>query len=85
MADKEMVVVVVNGAPTVVTYHGNPTLEELVVQALQQTQNSGQPVENWELRLADGTPLPDLHEHLKKLNLPHDGQLFLNLRAGVGG
>lgn len=85
MTDRETIVVVVNGAPTVVAYHGNPTLFEIVTLALEQTQNSGQPVDSWELRLPNGTPIPNLHEHLKKLDLPHDAELFLNLRAGVGG
>lgn len=83
--DKESVTVVVNGAPTVVALHGNPTLLEIVTQALDQTQNSGQPVENWELRTSDGTPLADLDVRVKKLDLAEDAQLFLNLRAGIGG
>jgi hypothetical protein len=83
--DKESVVVVVNGAATVVAFHGNPTLLEIVTQALGQTQNSGQPVENWELRAPDGTPLLDLTVHVKKLDLADNAELFLNLRAGIGG
>jgi hypothetical protein len=82
---KDSVAVVVNGAATVVTYHGNPTLREIVTGALDQTQNSGQPVENWELRAPDGTPLSDLDEKIKKLDLVVGAQLFLNLRAGIGG
>ena len=77
--------VVVNGAPTTVSAHGNPTLLDIVTQALAQTENAGQPVENWELRSPEGAPLPDLSVHLKKLGLPDGSQLFLNLRAGIGG
>lgn len=86
-ADKgdSLVVVVVNGAATVVTFRGNPTLLEIAGRALEQTQNSGQPIENWELRAPDGTPLTDLSVHIKKLELADDAQLFLNLRAGIGG
>lgn len=83
--DKESVTVVVNGAATVVAFSGNPTLLEIVTQALDQTQNSGQPVANWELRTAEGVPLTDLSVHIKKLDLAENAQLFLSLRAGIGG
>jgi hypothetical protein len=83
--DRATVEVVVNGAATAVVAHGNPTLLDIVTRALEQTQNAGQPVENWELRSPDGAPLADLTVHLKKLGLPDDAQLFLNLRAGIGG
>jgi hypothetical protein len=83
--DKQSVTVVVNGAATVIAVHGNPTLLEIVATALEQTQNSGQPVENWELRTASGTLLTDLSTHIKSPHLADDEQLFLNLRAGIGG
>lgn len=79
------VVVVVNGAATTVTIHGNPSLLEVVEAALSQTQNSGQPVENWELRGPDDAPILDLEVKIKKLDLGDDDRLFLNLRAGIGG
>lgn len=81
----DTVVVVVNGAPTAVAVHGNPTLLDIVAAALQQTQNTGQPVENWELRGPDDVPITDLKTHIKKLDLRPDDMLFLNLRAGIGG
>lgn len=79
------VVVVVNGAATTVAIQGNPTLQEIVETALLQTQNSGQPVENWELRGPDDAPILDLSAKIKKLDLDEHDQLFLNLRAGIGG
>lgn len=81
----DQVVVVVNGAATTVSIQGNPTLQEVVEAALQQTQNSGQPVENWELRGPDDAPILDLSTKIKKLDLDEHAQLFLNLRAGIGG
>lgn len=83
--ERATVEVVVNGAAVAVAAHGNPTLLDVVVRALEKTENAGQPVENWELRSPDGAPLADLGVHLKKLDLPDDAQLFLNLRAGIGG
>lgn len=81
----DLVVVVVNGSATTVVVHGNPTLLEIVTAALQQTQNSGQPVENWELRGPDDAPIVDLKTKFKKLDLKAGDVLYLNLRAGVGG
>lgn len=81
----DLVAVVVNGNTTMVTVHGNPTLMEIVDTALQQTQNTGQPVENWELRGPDDAPITDLKIHFKKLDLQPGDMLYLNLRAGVGG
>lgn len=81
----DTVVVVVNGAATTVAIHGNPSLEEVVETALAQTQNSGQPVENWELRGPDDVPILDLKMKIKKLDLGDSDRLFLNLRAGIGG
>jgi hypothetical protein len=81
----DLVAVVVNGTATTVTIHGNPTLLDIVTTALQQTQNIGQPVENWELRGPDDVPITDLKTHVKKLHLQPGDMLYLNLRAGVGG
>ena len=79
------VIVVVNGAATSVAIKGNPSLLEVVETALQQTQNSGQPVDAWELRGPDDAPIADLTTKIKKLNLDEDDRLYLNLRAGIGG
>ena len=76
--------VIVNGTLTVVEARNDTKLSEVIVKALNQTGNHGQPPENWELRDEAGNVLdPQLtveHYHL------HSGaKLFLNLKAGVGG
>lgn len=81
----ETVVVIVNGSATTVSAHGNPSLLEVVTTALELTQNSGQPVENWELRGPDDVPIADLKIKFKKLDLIPGSMLYLNLRAGIGG
>jgi hypothetical protein len=81
----ETVDVIVNGTPTSVTVHGNPSLLDVVTMALSQTNNSGQPVENWELRGPDDAPIADLEMKIKKLDLQSGAVLYLNLRAGIGG
>ena len=79
------VTVVVNGTPTTVAVTGNPTLLKIVTAALSQTQNSGQPVENWELRGPDDVPIADLNQKFHALHLKPGEVLYLNLRAGIGG
>jgi len=82
---KDHVIVVVNGVETAVNVHGNPSLTQVVTDALAQTNNTGQPVENWELRGPDSAPIADLAIKFKKLGLTEAQNLYLNLRAGIGG
>ena len=49
-AKKISITVVVNGQPTVVDAIGDASLSTIIPDALRQTENSGQPPENWELR-----------------------------------
>ncbi len=76
--------VVVNGQPTVVDAVGDDPLGTIIPDALRQTENSGQPPENWELRDADGNLL-DLDKKVEDYGFPPKVRLFLNLKAGVGG
>lgn len=84
MDNKIKLVVVVNGAPTVVEANLNAPLRTVVGQALDQTNNTGQPPENWELRDGAGQIL-DLGAKIGSFGFGADTRLFLNLRAGVGG
>jgi hypothetical protein len=76
--------VIVNGKATLVEYVPPELGRVLVEKALQQTQNSARPPEDWELRNEKGEKLQQglriSEYHLK----PHD-KLFLNLKAGGGG
>ena len=56
----------------------------IIPDALSQTDNSGQPPENWELRDADGNLL-DLDKKIEDYPFTDKTRLFLNLKAGVGG
>lgn len=76
--------IIVNGQPTVVDVIGDAPLGSIVPEALRQTENSGQPQENWELRDADGTLL-NLNKKIEDYGFPEKTRLFLNLKAGVGG
>jgi hypothetical protein len=84
MAEKITLVVVVNGTPTVVEANPNAPLRSVIGKALEQTNNTGQPPENWELRDGAGQIL-DLATKIGSFGFPADIRLFLNLKAGVGG
>ena len=81
---KISITVVVNGQPTVVDVVEDAALGTIIPDALHQTENSGQPPENWELRDADGNLL-DLNKRIGDYGFPPKVRLFLNLKAGVGG
>ena len=78
------ITVVVNGQPTTVKANLNAPLHTIIPRALEQTGNSGQPPENWELRDAAGSLL-DLSKTIEEYGFPANTTLFLNLKAGIGG
>ena len=69
---KISITVVVNGQPTVVDAIEDSPLGKIIPDALRQTENSGQPAANWELRDADGNLL-DLKQEDWGLRLPSQG------------
>jgi len=76
--------IIVNGQPTMVEANVNAPLRTVVEKALQQTNTTGQGPDQWELRDASGVELP-LDQKIKEFNFVAGVQLFLNLKAGVGG
>lgn len=84
MAKKLAITVVVNGQPTVVEAEPEAPLKTIIPKALEQTGNTGQPPDNWELRDAAGVEL-DVNIKIEDYHFPPDVRLFLNLKAGVGG
>jgi hypothetical protein len=76
--------IIVNGQPTMVDANLNAPLRTVVEKALQQTNTTGQGPDQWELRDASGNELP-LDQKIKDFNFVSGVQLFLNLKAGVGG
>lgn len=84
MSEKIELVVVVNGQSTRVDANEEALLSTAVEKALEQTGNTGQPADNWELRNALGVEL-DLHKKIEDFHFEPGTQLFLNLKAGVGG
>ena len=82
--NKRDIAVNVNGETTVVEVNLNAPLGTIIPKALEQTENTGQPPENWELRDAQGNEL-DLHKKVEDHDFPEDVVLRLNLKAGIGG
>ena len=85
MSDKQIeFTIIVNGQPTLVKIDQSSEFNEAVIQALKESGNSGQPIENWELRDASGHII-DTNQKIYKYDLKEGAKLFLNLKAGVGG
>lgn len=79
------ITVIVNGQPVALEDLSVKTLLRTVVErALKESGNSGQPVENWELRDTAGQIL-DLNRKIADYGIVDEAKLFLNLKAGVGG
>jgi hypothetical protein len=78
------IVIVVNGQPTVVSANPHAPLHTVIPRALEDTGNTGQPPENWELRDASGTLL-DTAQKIESFGFAPHVRLFLSLKAGVGG
>jgi hypothetical protein len=78
------IVIVVNGQPTLISANAHSPLHTVIPKALEETGNTGQPPENWELRDAGGTLL-DTSQKIESFQFPADVRLFLSLKAGVGG
>ena len=77
------ITVIVNGQPTAIRANPNAPLRSIVERALDQTNTTGQPPENWELRY-NGAVL-DLAAKIATFGFPANAELFLNLKAGIGG
>ena len=81
---KTEITVVVNGKPAEVFAFEDQPIGAIIPDALEQTGNTGQPPENWELRDAEGNLL-DPNKNFGDYPFSEKDRLFLNLKAGVGG
>ena len=81
---KQLLTIIVNGTPTTLERNDNAPLGSIIGKALEDTNNSGQPKENWELRDAAGVAL-DLKKKIGDFNFVDDVKLYLSLKAGIGG
>jgi hypothetical protein len=78
------VTVVVSGQPERIKVNVNQTLEHLVHEALQKSDNKGQAPSEWELRTEDGRLL-DQAATVAAAGIQDGTTLFLSPKAGAGG
>lgn len=76
--------VVVNGRSVTVEGNINAPLKTIIPQALHESDNPGQPPENWELKDQDGNPL-DPNKKIEDFDFISGTTLFLSLKVGIGG
>lgn len=74
---------IVNGTPTVLKVNENSPLKSAVEKAIQQTGNTGRPIEDWIVKYKD-KPL-DISRKIKEFNFPENAEIFVSLKAGQGG
>lgn len=75
---------IVNGKPHQLEVNIHQPIHVAVNQALKDSGNSGQSLGNWELRDGAGTTI-DLSKKIEDYAFPAGSNLFLSLKAGVGG
>lgn len=78
------IVVIVNGSPETIKIKLDQPLLLLLKKALEETENTGQPVENWELRSSEGVEL-DLGQDVGTAGLKDGDVLSANLKTGAAG
>ncbi len=83
-AGSVLITVVVNGQPTEVAARAEDLLATVREKALSQTENVGQPPENWELKDDAGVSL-DLAATVGSFGFCGEVTLYLSLKAGVAG
>jgi hypothetical protein len=85
MSEHEIeITVIVNGHPVGVKVNVKEQLRSVVERVLRESGNSGQPIDNWELRDSAGQIL-DLAKKVADYGIMNGAKLFLSLKAGVGG
>jgi hypothetical protein len=78
------VTIVASGHPTALSVPLNQRLEQVVRRVLNDTGNTGQGPDGWELRNQEGAVLA-LGATVKDAGIPTGATLFLNPIAGAGG
>jgi hypothetical protein len=82
--DKVIVLVfIVNTTPTKVKVVVDEPLKVAAKRALEQTHNTGRPLDDYELKLGD--KVLDMNKSAKDYHLKEGTELFLSLKAGTGG
>lgn len=75
---------IVNGVDVPVKANIHEPLKAARNQALADSNNTGRPMDEWEIHNAAGQPL-DPDKKIGDLGLADGTRLFLNLKVGAGG
>ena len=75
---------IVNGQAVPVKADLGWEFREAAVKALEESGNSGQPIQNWELRDGAGNVV-DMGTKIARSDIKEGATLYLSLKAGVGG
>lgn len=81
---RETLRIIVNGTPTDVEANVNQPLHVVAQHALNQTQQQGRPLSEWELRDSTGNVL-DLNRTVESYGLVSGATLYLQPTVGVNG
>ena len=82
--NKVALTVIVNGKATTVEANVNAPLQTIIPKALEQTNNTAQGPDNWDVKDRDGNIL-DIHRKIEDFGFEAGVKLFLSLKAGIGG
>lgn len=82
--NKINLIFIVNGVEVTVEANVHEPLKVARNQALKDSDNTGRPLDEWEVRNTEGTPL-DPNMKIEELTLVEGTRLLLNLKVGAGG
>jgi hypothetical protein len=82
--NKLNVVVVVSGVDQPVEVNPHQTVGHLAEKALKASGNAGQPLENWEMKTAEGMLIP-FETHIADAGIGEGSKVYLTPKAGSGG
>ncbi len=85
MSDNKIkIIFIVNGVDVPVDVNLNAPIQTGRNKALELSNNTGRPPEEWEIHNDAGEPLVPSNK-ASQLNLKDGDRLFLNLKVGAGG
>jgi len=82
--NKITLIFIVNGVDVPVEANLNQPLKVARNQALEESSNTGRPMDEWEVHNDEGQAL-DPDKKVEDLGLKDGARLFLNLKVGAGG
>lgn len=82
--NKITLIFIVNGVDVPVEANLNQPLKVARNKALEESNNIGRPMDEWEVHNDEGQAL-DSDKKIEELGLVDGARLFLNLKVGAGG